>query len=125
MKTNRPVNLDLRTIRMPITAIASILHRISGIVLFVGTAFLIWALNLSLSSSDGFEQVSDLLTSAFLFKFIIWGTLAALGYHLVAGVRHLLMDLGIGESKASGALGSQISLVLGVVLAVLAGIWLW
>ncbi len=125
MKTNRPVNMDLTTIRLPITAIASILHRISGIVLFVGTAFLIWALGLSLSSAQGFEQVSQLISSVFWFKFIIWGTLAALGYHLVAGVRHLLMDLGLGETKESGALGSQISLVVGVLLAILAGVWLW
>lgn len=125
MKKNRPVNLDLTTIRLPITAIASILHRITGVILFVGLAFLIWALSLSLSSAQGFEQISRLLATSLLAKFIAWGILTALGYHLVAGVRHLLMDIGIGETKAAAQQSSVISLALGVILAVLAGVWLW
>ncbi|MFS9598930.1 succinate dehydrogenase, cytochrome b556 subunit, partial [Klebsiella variicola] len=88
VNSKRPVNLDLRTIKLPVTAYTSILHRISGVILFLGIAVLLFALDKSLSSEEGFEQVKACLTSP-LAKLVIWGLLSALLYHLVAGVRHL------------------------------------
>lgn len=58
-------------------------------------------------------------------KFIIWAVLAGLAYHLVAGVRHLIMDCGIGESFEGGRLGAKLVLVFAVILIVLAGVWVW
>lgn len=124
MKSQRPVNLDLRTIKLPITAYTSILHRISGIILFVGLAVLLYALDKSLASEEGFEQVKACMTSP-LAKLVIWGLLSALLYHLVAGVRHLIMDMGIGETLEGGKLGSQIVLAVSAVVIVLAGVWIW
>ena len=124
MKSQRPVNLDLRTIQLPITAYTSILHRISGVILFVGLAVLLYALDKSLASEEGFEQVKACMTSP-LAKLVIWGLLSALLYHLVAGVRHLIMDMGIGETLEGGKLGSQIVLAVSAVVIVLAGVWIW
>ena len=62
VNSKRPVNLDLRTIQLPITAYTSILHRISGVILFVGIAVLLFALDRSLASEDSFEQVKACLT---------------------------------------------------------------
>ena len=124
MKSQRPVNLDLRTIKLPITAYTSILHRISGVILFVGLAVLLYALDKSLASEEGFEQVKACMTSP-LAKLVIWGLLSALLYHLVAGVRHLIMDMGIGETLEGGKLGSQIVLAVAAVVIVLAGVWIW
>ncbi|GAC1034896.1 succinate dehydrogenase, cytochrome b556 subunit [Pseudomonas sp. No.21] len=124
MNSQRPVNLDLRTIKLPITAYTSILHRISGVILFVGIAVLLYALGKSLASEEGFEQVKACLTSP-LAKFVIWGLLSALLYHLVAGVRHLVMDAGIGETLEGGKLGSKIVIAISAVLIVLAGVWVW
>lgn len=124
MKSQRPVNLDLRTIKLPITAYTSILHRISGVILFVGLAVLLYALDKSLASEEGFAQVKACMTSP-LAKLVIWGLLSALLYHLVAGVRHLIMDMGIGETLEGGKLGSKIVLVVGAALIVLAGVWIW
>lgn len=124
MKSQRPVNLDLRTIKLPITAYTSILHRISGVILFVGLAVLLYALDKSLASEEGFEQVKACMTSP-LVKLVIWGLLSALLYHLVAGVRHLIMDMGIGETLEGGKLGSQIVLAVSAVVIVLAGVWIW
>lgn len=124
MKSQRPVNLDLRTIKLPITAYTSILHRISGVILFVGIAVLLYALDKSLASEEGFEQVKACMTSP-LVKLVIWGLLSALLYHLVAGVRHLIMDMGIGETLEGGKLGSQIVLAVSAVVIVLAGVWIW
>lgn len=124
MKSQRPVNLDLRTIKLPITAYTSILHRISGVILFVGLAVLLYALDKSLASEEGFAQVQACMTSP-LAKLVIWGLLSALLYHLVAGVRHLIMDMGIGETLEGGKLGSQIVLAVSAVVIVLAGVWIW
>ena len=124
MKSQRPVNLDLRTIKLPITAYTSILHRISGVILFVGLAVLLYALDKSLASEEGFEQVKACMTSP-LAKLVIWGLLSALLYHLVAGVRHLIMDMGIGDTLEGGKLGSQIVIAVSAVVIVLLGVWIW
>lgn len=124
VKSQRPVNLDLRTIKLPITTYTSILHRISGIILFIGLAIMLYALGKSLGSEEGFGEVKACLTSP-LAKFVTWGLLSALLYHLVAGVRHLIMDMGIGETLEGGKLGSKIVIVISVVLIVLVGVWVW
>ncbi len=85
---------------------------------------LLYALDLSLASEEGFEQVKACLTSP-LAKLVIWGLLSALLYHLVAGIRHLIMDMGIGETLEGGKLGSKIVIAVAAVLIVLAGVWVW
>ena len=124
MNSQRPVNLDLRTIKLPVTAYTSILHRISGVILFVGIAILLFGLDKSLTSEEGFVQVKECLASP-LAKFVIWGLLSALLYHLVAGVRHLIMDMGIGETLEGGKLGSKIVIAVAAVVIVLLGGWIW
>ena len=85
---------------------------------------MLYALDKSLSSEEGFAEVQACLTSP-LAKLIIWGLLSALLYHLVAGVRHLIMDMGVGESLEGGKLGSKIVIVVSAVLIVLLGVWIW
>ena len=120
----RPVNLDLGAFRWPVTAIASILHRISGVALFVGVAFLIWGLGASLESQESFNSVKECV-SGFLPKLILWAIVSGLIYHIVAGSKHLLMDIGIGETLEGGQRGAKVVLGLSVVLIVLAGVWIW
>jgi len=121
----RPVNLDISTISMPLTAIVSILHRITGIILFVGLAFLFYAFDLSLESQEGFDQVVNALQTNFLVKFVIWGVVSALLYHFVAGVKHLFMDMGYFEELESGRSAAIANIVIAAVLIVLAGVWIW
>lgn len=102
----------------------SILHRISGVILFVGLALALYALDKSLASEEGFAELKSCLTSP-LAKFVIWGLLSALLYHLVAGVRHILMDMDIGETLQGGRLGSKIVFAVSALLIVLAGVWVW
>lgn len=121
----RPVNLDIGTIRLPITAYVSILHRISGVALFFATAVLLWALDTSLSSPEGFVAVQECFQSA-IGKVILLLVLAGLVYHMVAGIRHLIMDCGIGESLEGGRAGAKAVLAVAIVLfVVLAGVWVW
>lgn len=124
MNSNRPKNLDLTTIELPLPAKASILHRISGFALFFAVAFMLCALGASLESEQSFNELKEVMNGG-LAKFITWGILSALGYHFAAGVKHLLMDMGIGETKESGRTGAIITLIAGVVVIVLAGVWVW
>ncbi|WBT56894.1 succinate dehydrogenase cytochrome b556 subunit [Kosakonia oryzendophytica] len=125
VKKQRPVNLDLATIRFPVTAIASILHRVSGVITFVAVGILLWLLGLSLSSQEGFLTASAIMGSFFV-KFIIWGILTALAYHAVGGIRHMLMDLGwLEETFEAGKRSANLSFVITVVLSILAGVLVW
>lgn len=122
VNSQRPVNLDLRTIKLPITAYASILHRISGIILFVCLVIALYLLGTSLSGPAGFATVKAWMSNFFV-KIIVWGMLSALIYHMVAGTRHLIMDLGIAEDLECGRLGAKLVLVISVVLILIAGVW--
>ena len=125
VKKQRPVNLDLATIRFPVTAIASILHRVSGVITFVAVGILLWLLGLSLSSEEGFQSASAIM-SGFFVKFILWGILTALAYHAVGGIRHMLMDFGwLEETFEAGKRSANVSFAITVVLSLLAGVLVW
>lgn len=124
MKKQRPVNLDLSTIKMHAAANASILHRVSGVIMVFAIGILLWTLSLSLSSAEGFSQIETLLSGVF-FKIIILGTLSALIYHLLGGIRHLMMDLGYFEELASGNATAKFVIALWLVLTVVVGVKLW
>jgi succinate dehydrogenase / fumarate reductase cytochrome b subunit len=124
VKDKRPVNLDIGSMRLPITAWASIMHRATGVFLFAAMALFIWALDASLASPESFAALQETLSSTFI-KLVTWVVVSVLIYHALAGVKHLVMDFGIGESMEGGILGVRIVLVLTAVLTLLAGILIW
>lgn len=124
MKDNRPVNLDLSTMHFPITAIVSILHRISGVLMFLLIPFLLCLLSCSLSGQTGFDKTLAMLSSP-LAKCVLFFFLAPFIYHSVAGVKHLLADWGVAEEKCSAKMASRLTLLVAVILIVLMGIWIW
>jgi succinate dehydrogenase / fumarate reductase cytochrome b subunit len=125
MSKQRPVNLDLKTIRLPITAKASILHRVSAVVLWVGLAFFIPALIVSLSSEEGFNTLHTLVTDNFFGQFIAWGLLTAFGYYVAATLKHVIQDMGHFEELESGMKISAAAIGVGVFLSLVWGIWVW
>lgn len=124
VKKIRPVNLNLFTISFPITAIVSILHRMSGVLLFLFVPLIVWALQASLSSPDTFAAVQAIF-GLYKVKFLIWVFLSGLVYHMLAGFRHFIMNFGWLESLNMMRLTAKIILVLSIILSLGLGIWLW
>jgi succinate dehydrogenase / fumarate reductase cytochrome b subunit len=124
VKKQRPVNLDLNTIKFPPSAISSILHRVTGVAMFFALLFVIWAWAVSVSSQDGFTLVQSYLDGV-LGKLVAIGTASALTYHILGGIRHVFMDMGHFEELKSGNVSAQIIIALWVVLTVVLGIALW
>ena len=123
VEKKRPINLDIGTMRLPITAYVSILHRVSGVVTFFALAILLWLLDESLSSQQSLDSLKETLTQP-IARIVVWASLVALLYHLVAGIRHLLMDLGVGEESFQiGRISAWIAVA--VALTLIAAITFW
>lgn len=105
-------------------AIASILHRISGVILFLFLPVLLFILSISLQSEEGFAQMKSMLAYPG-YQFVLWAFSSALVYHVLAGFRHILMDMGVGEQLSSGRRSAVVVIVLGVIATIFLGIWIW
>lgn len=119
---SKPVNLNLFTIKFPITAVASILHRMSGVILFLLIPCFLGMLSNLLYFPEEFVVLRDQLINTNLNKIILWFGLSAFFYHLLAGIRHLLSDMGIGESIYIARISAQLVIVLSVILSILIGL---
>lgn len=124
MKKQRPVNLDLNTIKFPPSAISSILHRVTGVAMFFALLFVIWAWAVSLSSAESFAEI-QMMMNGVIGKIITIGTISALTYHILGGIRHGIMDMGYWEEIKSGNLSAQIVIGLWIVLTIAVGVVLW
>lgn len=120
----RPVNLDLSSMKFPPMAIASILHRISGLVLFLLLPLMLYILYLSLGSEESFTQVRSMILHP-IYKLALWAFSAAMVYHILAGIRHMIMDLGFGEDLCTGRRTSILVIVLALISTIFLGIWIW
>lgn len=89
---NRPKNLNLLTIRLPINAVVSILHRVSGVLLFLALPLLLWAFQASVRSAESYANLVNLLDRG-LIKVVLIGLSWAFFHHFFAGIRHLLQDV--------------------------------
>lgn len=125
MNKARPVNLNLLSISFPITAIASIMHRVCAVILWVGFGFLLLAASYALSSEEGFHAVAELLRTNFFAQFVAWGLTTATGYYFMGTVKHLVQDMGFFESLEGGKFISWLALSFGVVTGIFMGIVIW
>lgn len=124
VKDKRPINLKLSSLKYPPMAIISILHRISGIFLFLLMPFILYFLSLSLRSEESFNHLHDVLACPYS-KGIVWVFGAALILHLLAGIRHILMDLGLGERLPSGRYSALAVIYVSLFFTIFLGFWLW
>ena len=118
-KDNRPVNLNLLTISLPIIGVSSILHRISGLAIFFSFPLVVWLFSVSLKSEESFVVLANLLQSSFLLKTMTYSILVGFSYHLLAGFKKLLSDaFGIGETLESGRILSWLVFGATFVMAI-------
>lgn len=125
MNDKRPVNLDLKTVSFPITAVASILHRICAVITWVALGYLLLLLYQALGSETQFDELSELLQSNFLLQFINWGFLTAFGYYCMGTIKHIIQDFGFFEDLPGGKFISWTAIILGIALSILAGVFIW
>ncbi|WP_241971806.1 succinate dehydrogenase, cytochrome b556 subunit [Candidatus Pantoea edessiphila] len=125
MKKSRPINLKLSTINFPIPAISSILHRISGVIILFVFGIFLWFLDLSLSSLEEFQYITSIFNS-FYFKFISWLIFTILIYHIINGIRHILMDFScLSETLKTSTFSTYIVFSMTIILSILAGVFIW
>ena len=125
LQNKRPKHLNLFKIRQPLPAVVSILHRISGALLFFpGIPLILYSLQMLLQSQQGFEALQDCLRDPVIkmaLLFPIWFFL----HHLCAGIRHLALDLHIGVMLPQARMGSRLVVAAGILLTALMGLILW
>ena len=110
----RPKNLNLFTIRLPVNAIISILHRMSGMVLFLVLPALLWALSQSVQSEASYLSLAALLQH-WLIKLFVIALSCAFFHHFFAGIRHLAMDVHWMTSLQKARFSSRLVLCLDVM----------
>lgn len=124
MNKKRPKHLALHQIKLPLPGIVSILHRISGLLLFFALPFLLLMLQHSLRSIETYTQLLDVLAHP-LLKLALLGLLWAFLHHFFAGLRYLAIDLDYGVKLAQARASSKMVLIVSVVLTVWMGVKLW
>jgi succinate dehydrogenase / fumarate reductase cytochrome b subunit len=117
----RPVYLNLFRIHLPLAGWVSILHRVSGALLFAALPPGVWALSVSLSGAAGFERMAEWVTYPLTRLFLLTGVWA-FAHHFFAGLRHLAMDVHWGLDM-NRARQSSIAVMLAAGLAVLLAAW--
>lgn len=120
---DRPKFLNLFQVSYPPGAIASIAHRITGIVLGAVTPIAAYAFTRSIAGPEGFDEVAS-WTQVMPVRLALAALAAAFAYHLLAGVRHLLMDAGIGASLRTGRRSAWAVIAAGVAVFVVAAVGL-
>ncbi len=118
---------DLPTYRLPAAGWVSILHRVSGAVMFLLLPFIIWLFDVSVSSEISFSRFSSVFQvgvgfiPAWFVKLVVLGLLWSYLHHLCAGVRHLYMDTHHAVDKTFGHQSAVVTLVLSLGLTVILG----
>ncbi len=124
MQKQRPVFLDLPSIRLPIPGIVSILHRISGVAIFVCLPFLLYLFAGTLSQEQTFESYQAVVANP-IVKLVLLGLLWAYLHHFFAGIRFLFLDIHKGLELQTARATAKFVLVLALVVTVILGVVLW
>lgn len=115
----RAVFFNLTQIQMPVGALTSIVHRITGVLLAAGIPFSLYMLDQSLQNAQSYARVIELF-DLWTFKVVALVFIWALAHHLLAGVRHLLSDIDIGSLLPVARRSAWIVNIGGLAVALLA-----
>lgn len=121
MNNKRPKHLALHLIKLPLPGFVSILHRLSGVILFLSLPLLLWVLQVSMRSIETYTQLMDIMQHP-LSKLVCIGLLWAFLHHFCAGIRYLAIDLHLGSSLAQARASSKWVMGISLLLTVLIGV---
>lgn len=124
MNKRRPKHLALHLIKLPLPGFVSILHRISGLALFLALPLLLLMLQYSLRSAETYAHLQEMLAQPWI-KLIELGLLWAFLHHFCAGLRYLAIDLHWISSLKQARTSSKVVMGVSVLLTVLIGVKLW
>lgn len=125
LKKKRPLWYNVSLLNLPLPGVVSILHRISGALLFLFAAWLLYLLDGSLASPEGYASIKATLAHP-LAKLVLLGLLWAFLHHLCAGVRFLFLDIDKGVGLPTARLTSVLVIGISLVLTVALGaVLLW
>lgn len=125
MREQRPTNLAINTIALPVTAYASILHRVSGVIVWFAMISLLLALCCALQSEQSFNDIKAAVSDYFILQFVIWGYLTALSYYCLGTLKHIVQEFGYCEELNSGKAISWLVIILALVLSIICAGWIW
>ncbi|WP_153144575.1 succinate dehydrogenase, cytochrome b556 subunit [Dechloromonas sp. H13] len=114
----RPKNLDLTTIRLPLPGKVSILHRVSGVGLFLCFPLLLWLFSASLNSAESFATFKAVFATL-PAKVILAGLIWAFVHHFCAGIRFLLLDLHVGIEKEAARKSAAVVFAVSIPLTLI------
>ena len=122
-KASRPKFLYLLKIRLPVPGVVSISHRISGVFLFLAVPLYIFLLHISLRDPAGFDAARSFL-QMYPGRLVLLFSLWLLIHHLIAGVRFLLLDIGLGKDRPADRASSWLVLVTSLVALITLAMWI-
>lgn len=123
-KKKRPLWYNLSPLSLPLPGLVSILHRVSGALLFLGLVWFLFLLDMSLGSETGFARARGYVGHP-LVKLSLLGFLWAYLHHFCAGIRYLVLDLDIGTDLAPARASSWAVLAVSITLTLVFGVLLW
>lgn len=124
MNKKRPKHLALHKIKLPLPGFVSILHRVSGVLLFLALPLLLLMLQYSLASIETHTQLLGMLAHP-LSKLVLFGLLWAFLHHFCAGLRYLAIDLHYVRNLAQARSSSKAVMLVSGLLTILIGVKLW
>jgi succinate dehydrogenase / fumarate reductase cytochrome b subunit len=124
VKKRRPLWYNLSPLNLPVPGLVSILHRISGALLFLGLIGFLYLLELSLASESGYAQAGELLGSP-VAKLLVIASIWALLHHMCAGIRHLFLDVDVGTSLHVARLSAFAVIIVSVLMTASIAVRIW
>ena len=123
-KKKRPLWYNLSPLNLPVPGLVSILHRVSGAMLFLGLIEFLLLLDMSLASESGYAQIGEWMRAP-IVKLLVIASIWALLHHLCAGIRHLFLDIDIGTSLHAARRSAFAVFVVSLLMAASIAVRIW
>jgi len=123
-KKKRPLWYNLSPLNLPLPGLVSILHRVSGAMLFLGLIEFLLLLDMSLASESGYAQIGEWMRAP-IVKLLVIASIWALLHHLCAGIRHLFLDIDIGTSLHAARRSAFAVFVVSLLMAASIAVRIW